>query len=94
MIQWTDELKKQYRTAITISVSIFIMAPIIYLPIVFVFLKDKPVINNDLTIIAYVLLALSLVQPLLIPLVKKIIINAYKKKIRQRSDLELMQSFR
>ena len=41
MIQWTDELKKQYRTAITISVSIFIMAPIIYLPIVFVFLKDK-----------------------------------------------------
>lgn len=78
-MQWTDELKKQYRALLIIAFSLYISAPIIYIFVVNMLSQTKEVTNPELTPLAYILLGIGLIQPLILPIIERAQIAAYQK---------------
>ncbi|HDL02036.1 MAG TPA: hypothetical protein ENH23_07370, partial [candidate division Zixibacteria bacterium] len=71
MIEWTDELKKQFRRSIYFAFVMFVGAPLIYL-----FMTTETIFQEFSTsgqndIMFYILLIIALFYPLVIPILEK-----------------------
>lgn len=80
MVEWTDELNKQYRTTLFIAIALLIAAPLVYLNIGYILSQERDIISNEPHRITYILLFLSIFQPLIIPFLVKSFISVYHKK--------------
>ncbi len=78
MIQWTDELKKQFRAVQIMSFIVLVPAPIIYIFVAFQ-LNVPLRVGGQFDIMFNILLFVAMVQPTINPLIEKFQISTYKK---------------
>ena len=80
MIEWTDELKKQFSRSIYFAFVMFVGAPLIYL-----FMTTETIFQEFSTsgqndIMFYILLIIALFYPLVIPILEKAFVTAHHKR--------------
>lgn len=79
MIEWNEEIQKQYRTSLILSAVLLIKVPIIYL-IVAHLIDVKEISNGGETeLMFYILLVFSILQPGILPLIERYQINIFSK---------------
>ena len=79
MIEWTDELQKNYKSTLFIAFTLYVQAPLCYLLVTY-FMKKELVIGGQFDIMFYILLFLGMILPTIIPLLEKSYISAFKKE--------------
>lgn len=78
MIEWTDELKKQFRTVQIIAFAMLIGAPIAYIFAAYQLNKEL-ISGGEFDIMFYMLFSISMIQPVITPLIEKYQISIFKK---------------
>lgn len=75
----TEAREKQFSTVRIIGFAMLIAAPMIYSLLAFLILKPEPNLNPGLNFMFYILIIVSVSQPLVIPLISKSQINNFKR---------------
>ena len=79
MIEWTDEIKKQFVVIRIFGFVLLVASPILFLAVTQFAIIPIREINGAHDIMLYILLLLAMIQPLVNPLLEKFQISAFKK---------------
>lgn len=78
MIEWTDEVKKNYKRSHFFAIVLFICAPLIYL-LLTTYLKIEPTTGRHNDLMFYILMIIAVVYPTVIPIMEKAQIKMFHK---------------
>ncbi len=91
MIEWTDDVEKDYKRSTLLALIFFIMGPLAYL-IVTHFAHIEITANGQNDILFYILLILAVIYPIAIPLIENFQIKLYHKNISETNAPNLSMS--
>ncbi len=78
MIEWTEEVEKNFKISILLAVILFIVAPLIYL-LITSYMKIEPTTGGQNDIMFYILLIIAVVYPTVNPIMEKAQIKMFHK---------------
>lgn len=92
MIQWTDEMNKQYAMIKIIAIALLVVAPVVYILIANVVPAPETAEPNFADLMFYILLIMSAVQPMILPFLEKSNLKVYMNQISKPAPIQFFKT--